>query len=187
MINKIELHQEVVEELKKTFNIKYKIDCREFDINPKILIDSLKQFSGKAFGPKDKILLVHMDTDYYDPLLPCGLIPINTIRIFCNLDIPLHAILFVTNHFNIKKEFDFLLKDHHEKDRPCIIETLLSPMLFDPSEYKTTDEVNFNFNQIEKQGLCMMAKPRSHRVAFWNFLLENKLLEKIAVSQNFNE
>lgn len=183
-MTKVELHLEALQELHMAFDIKYAMNCRDFDTDPQILKDSLKKFSGQSFGPRDKILLVHMDTDYYDPLLVYGLTPVNVIRIFCSLDIPLHAMLFVTNHFGIKQEFDSLLKNHHDKDRPHIIETLLSPLLFG---YTPKQNFDITVDQIEKQGLCMMNRRRSHRVALWNFLLDNKLLDKVAVSQNFNE
>lgn len=179
----VELHKKAIVLLKSNFNIKFEKNCRDFDKCPDLLVEWLLPYQGQVFGPKDKILLVHMDTDYYDPLLSYGTIPINVIRIFKNLDIPLHALLFVTNHFGIKKEFDCLLKNQHALDRPLIIETLLSPILISES-YKKEDEISFD--EIEKAAICMMAKQRSHRVAFYNFLIENELLNKIAVSQHFN-
>ena len=180
----IELHKKLLALLESQFNIKFAINCRDFDTQPEVLIEKLTLFQNQVFSPTDKILLVHMDTDYYDPLLPCGTIPINVTRIFKNLDIPIHAILFVTNHFGIKKEFDYLLKDHHFKDRPTIIETLLSPILF-PSEIQETNN-EISFDAIEKSAICMMSKKRSHRVAFYNFLTNNNLLDKVAISQNFD-
>jgi hypothetical protein len=181
----IELDDQVIQELQSTFDIKFAVDCRDFDTNPQVLINLLQPFCGQYFGPKDKILLIHMDTDYYDPLLPCGRIPINIVRIFYNLDIPFHSILFVTNHFGIQKEFDLLLQNHHVKDRPLIIETLLSSILFGHQLEKDFG-IDLRIDQIEKQAICMMNHQRSHRVALYNFILDNKLLDKIAVSQHFN-
>jgi hypothetical protein len=182
-MNTVELHQEVVALLEEKFNIKLALNCRDFDVDPEFLIENLSVFQGKFFDQKDKILLVHMDTDYYDPLLPAGTIPINVTRIFKNLDIPFHSLLFVTNHYGIGQEFDLLLKDQHELDRPTIIETLLSPLLL-PEHVNDLPPVLFD--EIEKPGLCMMGKSRSHRVAFYNFLRNNNLFDKIAVSQHFN-
>lgn len=179
----IELHKKALVLLESQFNIKFAMNCRDFDTQPTVLIENLLPFQNQTFSIKDKILLVHMDTDYYDTLLPCGIIPINVIRIFKNLDLPLHAILFVTNHFGIKKEFDYLLIDHHHNDRPIIIETLLSPALI-PETCDIDKEISFD--AIEKSAVCMMAQQRSHRVAFYNFLINNNLSDTIAISQQFN-
>lgn len=183
-MNSVELYQEVLDLLKSKFNIKLALDCRKFDTNPDVLIEKLLAYQGQYFNKQDKILLVHTDTDYYDPLLPAGLIPINITRIFKNLDIPFHSLIFVTNHYGISREFDLLIKDHHELDRPTVIETLLSPALLVDNNNDKLPQISFN--EIEKPGLCMMQRSRSHRVAFYNFLLNNKLFDKIAVSQHFD-
>lgn len=179
----VELHNKAIDILVRNFNLITAINCKNFDTEPIILENHLRCYQNRFFDTKDKILLVHMDTDYYDPLLPCGMIPINVIRIFQNLDIPLHSLLFVTNHFGIKKEFDLLLEHQHPKDRPQIIETLLSKMTL-------TENYDFiqppKFDEIEKSAMCMMKNARSHRIAFYNFLVDNHLLDKVAVSQRFD-
>ena len=180
----VQLHKSVMDLLASTYDIKFAMGCTDFDSNYKALVDKLLPLQSLVFDPKEKILLVHMDLDYYDPLLPCGIIPINIVRIFDNLDIPLHALLFVTNHFGIRREFDLLVKDRHLKDRPVVIETLLAPLLLDE---QCTPITEISLDKIEKAAVCMMNKRRSHRVAFYNFLLDHDLFEKVAVSQHFND
>lgn len=182
-MNQVELHQTVLSYLRSQFNIKFATDCRNFDLDPQILVDQLLPFKGQYFTVLDKILLVHMDTDYYDDLLPYGLIPINVIRIFKNLDIPLHSLLFITNHYGISKEFDALLENQNPKDRPQVIETLLSPWLLSES---FDDQLILDFKEIEKSAICMMNTARSHRIALYNFFLDQDLTDKIAISQDFN-
>ena len=184
MINMdVELHQQAKQQLETAFNILFATDCRNFDLDPRRLERELALFQNRGFSPTDKILLVHMDTDYYDPLLKFGLVPINVVRVFENLDIPLHALLFVSNHFGIHKEFDQLLEHRHLADRPRVIETFLTPTLLAES-YDFVPEPCFD--HIEKRALCMMGQSRSHRVAFYNFLVNNDLFDKVAVSQHFN-
>ena len=178
-----ELNETALDFLKDNFEIKFSMDCREFDTQPHLLSEKLQCFRNLSFDNKEKILLIHMDTDYYDSCVKYGTIPINVVRTFKNLDIPLHTLLFVTNHIGLSKEFDCLLTDQHPNDRPIIIETLLSAALLPES---CDDLPEIKFDQIEKAGICMMNISRSHRVAFWNFVLDNDLLDKIAVSQNFN-
>jgi len=125
-----------------------------------------------------------MDTDYYDPLLSQGLLIINLIRLFKNKDIPLYLLLFVTNHHGIEKEFNQLLINHHLRDRPTIIETLLSNTDLGTA-INYTDNTNFDFNKIEKAGLCMLGAERSHRVGLCNFIKDTNLLPNIALQTNF--
>jgi len=178
-----ELHKKALDFLKHHFKIKLSIDCREFDMQPHLLTKKLQCFQNLSFDNKEKIVLVHMDTDYYDSCVKYGTIPINVVRTFKNLNISLQALLFVTNHIGLSKEFDCLLKDQHPNDRPMIVETLLSGLLLpEPSD----DLPEIKFDQIERAGICMMNQARSHRIAFYNFVLDNDLLDKIAVSQHFN-
>ena len=178
----IELHAKAKDFLHSKYNILLELDCRDFDFDYNLLISLLDKINKPCFEQNERILLVHMDTDYYDQLLPFGLIPINIIRIFKNLGIPLFTLLFMTNHYGIHNEFDSLLSDHDCNDRPTIIETLLSKALLTDN---LQIDCNLNFDEIEKQGLCMMGIKRSHRLALANFIKNNNLLENIALQTNF--
>ena len=98
------------------------------------------------------------------------------------IDIPFANLIFITNHFGIKHEFDFLLADHHPADRPTVVETLLSPMLLGTNYSHST---LVDSNQIEKQSLCLLGQQRSHRVALYNFIKNNNLLDNVALATNF--
>jgi hypothetical protein len=179
----VELHNQAVDILNKKFNILFAIDCRDFDTNYQTLDSLLRSIKKDQFDFNDRILLVHMDTDYYDPLLPFGLFPINVIRFFKQHDIPLFVLLLVTNHIGIKKEFELLLADHSKDDYPTIVETLLSKALLTDS---IDVDLDIDTGRIEKAGLCMMGAKRSHRIAVCNFLKNNNLLDKVALQTNFN-
>lgn len=178
----IELHSPAIEAINEKFNVLLAMNCRDFDLNFQHLEDSLDKIKKDQFEASDRILIVHMDTDYYDNLLPCGLLILNLIRLFKNKDIPLYLLLFVTNHFGIRKEFDLLLKDQHPKDRPTVVETLLSNLLL--SDH-LGPRPNLDLDEIEKSGICMIGTKRSHRVALCNFLKNNQLVSKIALKTNF--
>jgi hypothetical protein len=159
-----------------------KIDVREFDNNWQLLSDKLDSIKKESFLHNDRILIVHMDTDYYDELLSCGLMVINLLRMFQNKYIPLYLLLFVTNHYGISKEFDFLLTTCHKKDRPTIIETLLSRYLLSNNFVLDSD---CRIDQIEKAAISMMGQQRSHRVALCNFIADSNLLDQVALQTNF--
>ena len=178
----LELHPKALAMLNEKFNILYATDCRDVDLDLDKLSASIDRHNKEVFSPKDRFLFVHMDTDYYDPLLPCGLFVTNLLRIFESKYIPLFPILFVTNHMGIKKEFDLLLKDHDPTDRPTIVETLLSPILLSDN-FELQDDVEFD--SIEKPGICMMGQRRSHRVALCSFFKRENLLANVALQTNF--
>ena len=179
----IELQTEALDYIESKFNILLKLDVRSFDYNWDLLIKNLKKIKVNEFQPNDRILICHMDTDYYDPLLPVGVVAINLVRCFNMLDIPLYLLLFVTNHYGIGTEFDLLLKNHHKMDRPTIIETLLSSSLLGNIDGTAL----LNVGKIEKQGLCMVGQQRSHRVALINFFKNKNLLDKVALSVKFSK
>jgi hypothetical protein len=178
----IELNNQALSMLDKKYNLLLKIDARQFDNNWQLLSDKLDSIKKESFLPNDRILIAHMDTDYYDELLPCGLIIINLVRMFKNKDIPLYLLLLVTNHYGINKEFDLLLVDHHKKDRPTIIETLLSQLLLS-NNFVLEDDCRID--QIEKAAMSMIGRQRSHRVALCNFIADSNLLNQVALQTNF--
>jgi hypothetical protein len=180
----IELRPPALDYINSKFNILLKIDVRDIDQDWTILLNLLEQIKIDQFQPNDRILICHMDTDYYDPLMPVGTSINNLVRCFKKIDIPFFLLLFVTNHYGIQKEFDLLLPTQHPKDRPTIIETLLSDMLL--GEIIETDDT-IEIDKIQKAGLCMIGHKRSHRVALVNFFKKHSLLDKIAVSANFKD
>ena len=179
----IELYTAAQAHLEKKFNLLLKLNARSFDNDWQVLLDKLKEIKVDQFAPADRVLICHMDTDYYDPLLPVGIVVNNLIRCFQLVDIPLYLLLMVTNHYGISREFDLLLPDHSVHDRPTVVETLLSRMLLSESGYK--NYTTLKIDSIEKAGLCMVGAERSHRVALLNYLKNNNLLDRIAVSANF--
>jgi hypothetical protein len=178
----IELHPQAVSLLKQKYDILLQVNARSFDNNWSVLSHQLDCIKKEKFSANERILIVHMDTDYYDELLPYGLIVVNLIRMFQNKDIPLYLLLFVTNHIGIKQEFDSLLKTQHKNDRPTVIETLLSPLLLS-NNFALTGQCNID--QVIKGGILMMGKQRSHRVAMCNFIVDSQLLDHVAMSTNF--
>ena len=189
----IPLHTEALDYIESKFNILLKLDVISFDHDWDLLIKNLKKIKVDVFQPNDRILICHMDTDYYDPLLPTGVVTTNLVRCFNMLDIPLYLLLFVTNNYGIGAEFDLLLKNHHKMDRPTIIETLLTSSLGlvevdDATVNAAVDgTAPLNVEKIEKQGLCMVGRQRSHRVALINFFKNKNLLDKVALSVNFSK
>ena len=178
----IELKKSVYNLLAKKYNIVYACDLRNLSCSKEQFIifqETIKGLHRPYFEINDRILISHMDTDYYDELLPCGMFITNLIRTFIKYNIPLFTLIIITNHHGINKEIDILLKNN--SDRPFIIETLLTDILFGDYDEKLYN-LPSNIEKITQPGLCMMGRQRSHRVAMFNFINNHSLLNYIVTS-----
>jgi len=173
--------------LSKHFKILEFINFLQFDHNYDVLYEKLSNLKKQTFDRNEKIIIEHFDTDYYKKdILKYGLILYNFFSIAKTLDIPLSVFVFFSGHFGISKEIDKILANHDKNDRPLIFETFIEKPVYDtkPNAYK---DIDININKIKYQGLSMMGAPRSHRFAFYNYLVKNNLLDKIEVSVRAQE
>ena len=151
-----------------------------FDHNFNILKEKLNSIKKHTFANNEKIIVEHFDTDYYNSkILKHGLNLYNFFSVAKDIDIPLSVFVICTNHYGIEQEINQLLDDHDINDRPLIIETFVQISSYNINPYK---DIDINIDNIKYAGLSMMGAPRSHRFAFYNYLCNNKLLDKIKVS-----
>jgi hypothetical protein len=149
----------------------------EFDHDYTWLIQRLLSSNKKIYDAKDRIIVVHFDSDYYIRH-EIGLTLTNFFSVWRQLDIPLHTMLLYTNHIGLGREVDTLCRLDHVNDRPTVIETIINPGNYLSQGW--VDEPNINADAIQYHGLAMMANPRSHRFAMYNHLSD--LGDKIAFS-----
>jgi hypothetical protein len=105
----------------------------------------------------------------------------NLIITFIHLDIPLSTVILFTNTFSNSKEIDSLLDslNIHISDRPIIIESFCTQVHIN----KSYNNVDIAINDVTQNAVSMMGGTnRPHRNALYNFLSENNLLDKVAVS-----
>ena len=156
------------------------IEFKQFDQNFNILIEKLSSIKKPVFAANEKIIIEHFDTDYYnDKILKHGMNLFNFFSVALDIDIPLSVFVICTNYFGIQKEIDQILCDHDHDDRPLVIETFITKSHYSK---KNMHDIAINTNSIEYAGLSMMGASRSHRFAFYNYLCNNKLLDKVKVS-----
>jgi hypothetical protein len=128
------------------------------------------------YAPNQRIIIEHLDTDYYFQDFDYGIGLYNLFRAFRTVDIPLFTMLLFTNNFGIKQEVNQLVTE--QADQPTVIETFITNTHYD-CDYQPVD---LAVDQIQKAGLCMMGQPRVHRHAMFNFLKQENLLSTIATS-----
>lgn len=160
------------------YNILAHIPSQQFDHSPVEFENFLRSLRKETFLPNDRIVIEHMDTDYYHSSFRNGIFITNLIKAFHAVDIPTFVLLLVTNHFGIKKEINELVIDKH--DLPTVIETFLYQPHVQP-EYK---DIELKVTSIQMPALCLMGGiARSHRHALYDFILKNDLTNHIAVTK----
>lgn len=159
----MELPKKVYDLLKNKYNIIDVISFLEFDRDFEQLRIRLKRLKKENFNTNDKIIIEHLDTDFYFEHCSVGVNLLNFFNVVTDVDIPKSVFLFYTNHFGIQEEINKICKD--ACDRPSLIESFISNYHYSNTGYKDVDLLADN---ILYQGLCMMNITRSHRSAMFN-------------------
>ena len=173
------IDHDILDMLEKKFNLLDCIEFKEFDKEFDYLVAWLEKNRKISFESTDRLVVIHFDTDYY--WHGHGINLNNFFNTWIEQDIPLHTMLFYTNHIGITAEIDQLCKYHNVNDRPTIIETILNPGNHRAEEYGPFE---LSVESITVPALCMMAgTPRSHRWAAYNHL-KHLTTEQIAITLN---
>jgi len=159
----IELPEKVHKLLNQKYNVIDVISFLEFDSNFDKLRSRLLELKKDVFDINDRIIIEHLDTDFYFEHCRVGVNLLNFFNVAKDVDIPNFVFLFYTNHFGIEKEINAICKDVH--DRPSIIESFVSDLHYNNNGYK---DVDLSVDSISHQCLCMMNVKRSHRSVMFN-------------------
>jgi len=173
------LSQRYKDVLYNRFDIVLADKFTKFDRDFNVLIDKLQKIE-QPILPNQRILIEHFDTDYYNPaILKNGLNIYNLIECFRTVDISMGVVVLVTNNFGITEEIS-AMTNHETESMPTVIETFITNLTINANGY---ENYNIDADRVEKNAICMMGGvPRSHRIAMYNSITDNNLLNKIAVS-----
>lgn len=165
------------------FNImgEYDLVCTDhnFDILKQLMEDTKKD----VYQPTDKYIVVHYDTDYYLPNSNYGLTIFNLVKTFEELDIPLHTMIFVTNHTGIARDFKELIPNEEiEYNFPMIIDNYLTCFDAEASIASEASCVHLNIENVTRNAMCLMGCKRIHRNIIFNSIKANSLLDSIVTS-----
>ena len=172
----------VIDALAAKFNILDKFDLVTIDHDFQAVADRLLQTKKQVYAQDDRYLISHFDTDYYLPSCPYGLSMFNLVRTFLHNDISLNTLILITNHKNIKREFEILIPaEMQEHNFPTIIDdglTICNTVRLGLNQ----QECNVDESAIVKHGVSMFGVNRIHRNMLYNMLVERNLLDAYAVS-----
>ena len=153
--------------LEKKFKIIDHLSFLDFDHRFDWLLHRFTKNRKEHYEHQEKIIIEHLDTDYYFDQCVVGVNLRNFFQMINGLDISPSLFIFYTNHFGLKKEIDVLCKNYHENDRPFIIESFIGNLHYNSSKI---NNISCDFYEIEYNGLCMMNEKRSYRSALYNAL-----------------
>lgn len=170
--------------LEKKFEIIDHFSFLDFDYRFDWLVERLNQNKKDYYKQNEKIIIEHLDTDYYFEYCDVGINLRNFFELLSNLDVSPSLFIFYTNHFGLKKEIDKLCYGFYEYDRPLIIESFIGNLHYNPDGI---EDVICDFNKIKYNALCMMNEKRSYRSALYNALKNidsSKLI--IQITKNYH-
>jgi hypothetical protein len=149
---------------------------QNFDLFEHELLSTRKE----CYNLNDFYIIVHGDTDYYLPHCSYGLSIFNLVRSFMHVDISLSKLIFITNHYGIKSEFEQLIPEGmQDYNFPKIIDNSFSHDSAFNFDLKNT---KVDLDSIQYHGLSMMNVNRIHRNILFNHLQKNNLLDRFLVS-----
>lgn len=153
--------------------------CCNFDL----IKNQLSQTKKEYYHSNEFYLAYEYDPEYYMPGCVYGLNTFNLVRTFQELDISLGKLIFVTNRVNHLEEFKKLIPESmHAFELPTVIDGCWSAFENNGLNDFMFTEPDVNATSIQYHEISMMGVRRVHRNALVNYLIENNLIDKIAVA-----
>jgi hypothetical protein len=156
------------------------INLLSYDNDIDGLHQRLKKSKKDYFGPEEKIIILHNDTEFYYLNNPVGFTLYNFFQCWYTLDIPLSTMVLIANCSDIEQTInDYFVVDEH--DCPTVISIVANNASL--LHIKSTQHYQTNYTPTHA-AVCLMGVARSHRIALMKYLVANQLLQ--LVRTNFN-
>lgn len=180
-INKV-LYKKIIE----NFEIVKVIDTVYYDHSNELLESTIKNFEDHIFADNQRILIFYHDTGFYTDLtFGTSIVLNNLFFLLKKYAIPQEFIIFISNHYGIKKELD-LLNNKYGYSITKIIECAL---WYDFPTYNEIVAAENLLLEFENEFLytCLNNIERIHRSYSLCQLKENNLLNHGIISYRFNK
>jgi hypothetical protein len=180
-INKT-LYKKILEK----FEIIEIIDTVDYDHNNELLESTIKNFENYVFVNNQRILILYQDTGFYNDLTSGTSVVLNNLFFLLKkYKIPQEFIIFISNHYGIKKE----LAQLENKTGYSISKVIECSLWYD---FPTYDQIVATKNlllEFENEFLytCLNNVQRIHRSYSLCQLKENNLLNHGIISYRFNK
>lgn len=135
------------------------------------------------FEPNEKIIILHNDTEYFYHESKIGFSMHNLLTCIKDIDIPMHVVVILTNHYGYEKSIIDFLGD--TDDLPTVVFNYInnSSFLGLSDVLKSKDKEK----NIKHFGIGLWGgTARAHRSSLVKWLLYNQLDKKILISYNIS-
>ena len=173
------LHQDIWPKLRGLLEKRYQvirwinIPEHNNDVNLLVLYNLFAPFRGHSFSPRERIVIVHRDTDYYTSPGDFSFTLWNLYKIFNYLDIPTEFVLMISHQPGVDQEMVKLAQEF----AVAPVHTVYAPYQWVPlPEDVLPTEVEIN--KIRWAYLCLNGLPRSHRIYTLSKLNHHGILDR---------
>lgn len=167
--------------INSNINVIAVFDLVDYDYNFGLFYEHLKILKRDHFGPLDKIVILHNDTEYFYQRNNIGFTLYNVLTCWKDLDIPYHVMVIYSNHSNLESSIEPFIV--HQKDRPVVIPTVVNNRSWNGILDVPTFEIS---KKIKHSAFCLLGAERQHRIKFFQYLLKYNLFDYIKVNYKSN-
>lgn len=157
------------------------INLLEYDNNIEKLCSRLSNLKKETFDFEDRIIIRHVDTEYFYYNSPIGFTTHNLFTIIRQLDIPLFVFVFLTNYSQYQNSISSFITN--SDDQPEIHNLIANPQSLTLGKIKDLLDSDVS-KDIKFHAVCLLGTPRSHRIKLFQFLKYSKLDQYINFSFN---
>ena len=155
------------------FSILDTVEITAYDHDPGALRQRLLRSKKPCYSAREKIVILHIDTDYYYQNHALGFVAHNLFVVWRELDIPYSAMVLIHNHDGIANGLEYFLVNQH--DSPTLIHTVANhESLIHIRGGAPGDDTG-----IQHHALCLLGHQRGHRVKLMQYLKHNDLLHRV--------
>ena len=153
------------------------IDLCRMDMDMPQLYKQLESFSNFEFAPNQRIVIYHIDTDYYINSNTPGFTLWNVFKLYSALNVPTEYTYFISSQPGIEQELSALAQEFNMPN----MQTVFCPYQLCPSP-EQVNTLDLNANQVRHPYVCMNGQVREHRMYTLCQLDHQKILERGMVS-----
>lgn len=179
------LRDSTMKKLQQQFNIVDCFDFVQYDADPENFYRWCAKWKDYVFGPKDRILILNIDCDFYTgtQTVPVGNNNWNFFSCCVKFQLPTEFFLYFSASYGQHQEVNYICQQLHLTP-PAIMESICIPLL---TAETNIESIDYNIDSIKKHYVCLNRMMRSHRAMLLCYLDHHQLLQDGLVSYNFTK